>query len=604
LFASGFLDMPPCNAPGYLAHDCASVYGALGAVAALLDRERREDGLGQLVEISVQEAALAGTIPWSIAIQDYAKLSFYLPVEGTRNAEGAYWVLPASDGWVRTVMGSPRQWNGFVKLLRDPDALLSDEWQSQAFRLMNADVVRIVAEERLTDRTRAELFDEARELGTTIGVLHTVREFVDHPQTKARSYFDFESPGLEGLPLATYPATFSRPQVDVAAGASSIGKGRNLLLEGVRVVEFGGAAVVPELCGVLSELGAEVIKIESLAHPDVLRMGSGDINKVNLSFAFNCECRGRRSVALDLTTERGRELALELCASADVVAENNRGGVMDALELGYEAVRARNPRVIYASSQGYGRGGPFGEMPAYGPLNSGFNGTHLLWNHPDAPYPCGTSLNHPDHIAGKLLAVAVLAALREREVSGKGQWLQQAQTEAGAYLIGERYLEAVQSGRDPQPLGNTHPTAVVHGVFRSGGGDDEWIAIAVIDDAGAQRLAEVIGDTPLETWTAERTSVEAAESLQANGVSAMPVMGPKAHCADPHLAERGFIVTLHHAEVGDERHVGNPIRMSRLPQRTAASAPQLGIDTEEVLTSVLGLTPNDVRVLVDEGVCR
>ncbi len=103
-----------------------------------------------------------------------------------------------------------------------------------------------------------------------------------------------------------------------------------------------------------------------------------------------------------------------------------------------------NPRVIYASSQGYGRGGPFGEMPAYGPLNSGFSGVHLLWNHPEAPYPCGTSMNHPDHIAGRLLAVGVLAALAERETSGEGQHLEMAQTEASAYLIGEKYLEAAR----------------------------------------------------------------------------------------------------------------------------------------------------------------
>jgi crotonobetainyl-CoA:carnitine CoA-transferase CaiB-like acyl-CoA transferase len=212
-------------------------------------------------------------------------------------------------------------------------------------------------------------------------------------------------------------------------------------------------------------------------------------------------------------------------------------------------------------------------------------------------------MNHPDHIAGKLLAVSVLAALREREASGEGQWLQQAQTEAGAYLIGELYLEAASAGRDPQPLGNTDPSAIVHGVFPSQG-DDTWIAIAVMDGDGYERLRAVVGDTPLEEWTSARTNVEGAELLQANGVSAMPVMGPKAHCADPHLAERGFLVTLHHAEVGDERHVGNPIRMSRLPQRTATSSPLLGAETEDVLTSVLGLTADEVRTLVDEGVCR
>ena len=258
------------------------------------------------------------------------------------------------------------------------------------------------------------------------------------------------------------------------------------------MIEFGVAAVVPEMCGVLSELGADVIKIESRANLDVLRMGSGKIELIDKNFTFNDECRGRRSVALDLNTERGRELALALCASADVVAENQRGGALERRGLGYDDVRAVNPRVVYASSQGYGRGGPFGEMPAYGPLNSGFSGVHLLWNHPDAPYPCGTSMNHPDHIAGRLLAVGVLAALAEREVSGEGQHLELAQTEAAAYLIGEVYLEAARAGVDPAPLGNAHPHASPHGVYPSAG-TDQWIAIAVMDDDAWAALCAAVG---------------------------------------------------------------------------------------------------------------
>src|SRR5690606_18417055 len=153
------------------AHDCAAVHGALGAVAALMDRER--SGVGQLVEVSAQEAALVGTVPWSVAIPDYTHINPLLPVEGKRNADGSSWVLPAKDGWVRTVIGSKRQWDGFVELLGAPDALTGPEWDQPGFRLMNADVVRLVAQECLVDRTRAELFEQARSLGATIGVLHT-----------------------------------------------------------------------------------------------------------------------------------------------------------------------------------------------------------------------------------------------------------------------------------------------------------------------------------------------------------------------------------------------------------------------------------------------
>ena len=485
----------------------------------------RDSTAGQVVDISVQEAALAGTNPWSIALHSYSKLNPLLSAEGKRNAEGAYWVLPAADGWVRAVIGTPRQWNGFVRLMRSPDAFEDDVWQSMLFRLQNADVVRLLAEERLTDRTRAELFDEALSLETTVGVLQTLREFVDHPQSKARSFFvDKGFPGLEGLPFAAHPVNLSRTPAsirrpaDTSADAgfaprrrpagSPVGKAGGQLLDGLRVIEFGVAAIAPELDGVLSELGADVIKIESVAHLDVLRAAGASAGSFNRSMTFNAECRGRRSVTLDLSTERGRELAFELCAGADVVAENYRGGVLEGLGLGYEAIRARNPRVIYASSQGYGSTGPFGSMPAYGPLNSGFTGVHLLWNHPDAPYPCGTSLNHPDHIGGKLLAVAVLAALREREASGEGQRLEMAQTEVSAYLVGELYLAAARDGVDPAPLGNSHPAAAPHGVYPSAG-DDSWVAIAVMSDDEWQRACKAIG------WDARRVRRPSPSALAA-----------------------------------------------------------------------------------------
>lgn len=637
LHGSGFPDMPPCSAPGYLAHDCASVYGVVGAIAAVLDRHR--DGRGQTVEISVQEAALAGTNVWSICLEDYKSVNPYLPSDGARNAEGSYWVLPAKDGWVRTVIGSPGQWEGFVALLRNDPVLSGEEWNDPLFRLMNSDVVRLLAEDRLTDRTRRELFEEALELRTTIGVLHQPSEFVSHPQTRAREFFDTSGTAAPaGAPIATFPVKLSqtpaslrrpapgpgasegftdRPPVPVAAPLEG-----KLLLEGMRVVEFGVMAVVPEMSMVLSELGAEIIRIESSAHPDGLRFAGsgGDLNK---AFAFNAENRGHESVTIDLSSQEGRDLAFELSTSVDVVAENLRGGVMESLGLGYHRMREVRPDLIYASSQGYGRGGPLGGMPAYGPLNSGFAGIHLLWNHPGAPYPCGTSLNHPDHIAGKILAAAVLAALDHRQRTGEGQHLDMAQTEAGAYLLGEVYLAAVLDGADPPPRGNRSSVAAPHGVYPSAG-EDRWVAVVAQDDTAYARLAKVAGwahDPALETlegrlaaqdeldarlaeWTSARSREAAAELLQAAGVSAMPVMGPNDHHADAHLAARAFIVTLEHPEVGRERHVGNPVRLSRLPQRTAISAPCLGADTADVLRRVLGLQPDDVERLSEAGVLR
>ena len=634
LHASGFPELPPCWFPGFLGHDCASVYGLIGAVTAVVDRRRH--GRGQTVEVSVQEATLAGTNPWSVAVHDYLKINPFLPAEGRRNADGFYYVLPAADGWVRFVVGNDKQWRGAVRLAGDPEALISPEWLDPLFRRMNADVARLVMADALRDRTRAELFEEARKVGATMGVIHLPTEYVDHEQPRSREVFaKGELPGVVGAPVVRPPMGFSAtpgratadPARPVAGDPWPVRDGRpptrdarGLVLEGVRVVEFGMAAVGPEASLVLSEQGADVIKIESRTHLDVLRLAGFD--RVNCAFAFNVECRGRRSVTLNLDTEAGRRLAFELCARADVVVENYRGGVLDSMGLGYEAVKKANPRVIYASSQGYGRTGPLGEMAAYGPLNLGFVGLHHLWNHPDAPYPCGTSLNHPDHVAGKFMAAGVIAALDHRDRTGEGQRIDMAQTEFAAYLSGEVYIDAWRLGADPDPRGNDSRTACPHGVYPVGG-DDRWIAIVVPDDQAWARLCESAGWPPeddlatlegrlarsdqigarLAEWTADQDGAALAGYLQSKGISACPVMGPLDHLSDEHLAGRGFIVELEHPEVGSERHAGNPVRMSVTRQRVAPSAPCLGAHTAEVLGEVLGVAPDEVERLVAEGVC-
>jgi crotonobetainyl-CoA:carnitine CoA-transferase CaiB-like acyl-CoA transferase len=608
LHATGLPELLPTALPGYLAHDCASVHGALGAVAALMDRRRT--GLGQHVEISAQEAALNGTTPWSVAIPSYLEVNPYLPVEGTRNAEGMYLVLPCADGHVRIVLGSEADWQAFVEVCRHPDDFAGPEWDDSIHRMLNGGTIREVAARTLADRTRVQLFEDAQRAGLPLGSVQTPLEFVAHPQTTSRGFF------VDGV--AQSPIRFHPPTREPTGGARGPA-GEGLLLEGLRVVEFGIAAVVPELCWMLSELGADVIKIESMTKPDVLRAaGMGDVDR---SFCFNMECRGRRSVALDLSTEDGRRLARELCATADIVAENNRGGVMAKLGLDYDDIAALNPDVIYVASQGYCRGGPMGEMKAFGPLNSCFAGVHLLWSHPDGAYPCGTSLNHPDHIAGKLLATAVLAAVDHRRRTGEGGLVEMAQTEAAAFLLGEHYLEAVETGVEPANLANRDRAMAPHGVYPAAG-EDKWVAVAVQDDAAWAALEQVCGwdhdpalastearhgahdtiDARLTEWTTTLTPEDAAERLQTAGVSAMPVMGPLDHLADPHLEHRGLMDDLVHPAHGPERQIRNPTRLSRTPLRTAGPAPQLGAHTEEVLGEVLGIHADEILRLDSAGV--
>ena len=264
--------------------------------------------------------------------------------------------------------------------------------------------------------------------------------------------------------------------------------------------------------------------------------------------------------------------------------------------LDYDAVRALRPDVIYVSSQGYGRGGPLGTAPAFGPMAAAFAGATWLWNHPGAPYPAGSSLEHPDHFAGRLLAIAVLARSEHRRRTGQGQYVELSQSEAAAFLLGPVYLEEPLTGHRAVQRGNASETACPHGVYPASG-SDAWIAIAVADDAAWRRLCTALDwtetpelatlrqrlavrdalDARVAAWTRERSAVEAAEHLQAAGVSAFPVQGPAEHRADPHLAARGALIRLDDPGVEDVLHVANPLRFARRawcrPLRLRRSAP-------------------------------
>jgi crotonobetainyl-CoA:carnitine CoA-transferase CaiB-like acyl-CoA transferase len=633
LWSCGFRDLPPCWLPGYAAHDCASAFALAGALAAVLDRARH--GQGQTVEVSVQEAGMSGLNPWPITLADYARQYPMLPVVSLRNADGAYYVLPTADGYVRVLPGSPRQWRAYVALLGDPEALQGEHWENPLFRLMNADVVRVISEEALRERPRADVLREGRRLDVPITPVNTPEEFVAEEQTRSRGYFRRTGfPHVGAAPFAPSPFNFSRTPAVLARPAPARGQddggfaaptreavrgeaAARPALEGIRVVDLGVGVAIPETGTLLAELGAEVVKVESVANLDFLRRLTVEPDTPNRSWTFNDASRAHESVALDLRTPRGRELALALCAKADVVIENNRGGVCRSWGLDYDDVRRVRPDVIYVSSQGFGRGGPLGEASAYGPLNSAFAGVTWLWNHADSRYPAGSSLNHPDHVAAKLTAVAILAALEHRRRTGEGQLIEMSQAETAAYLVGEFYLgPAAQRG-------NAAEYACPHGVYPASG-TERWVAIAVVGDGAWERFARALGwapepryarlagriegraalDARVAEWTRGCSAEDAAALLQAAGVSAMPVQNGDDHRADPHLAARGAIVTVTHPEIGTERHIGNPLRMSRTPLAAPAPAPCLGAQTEEVLTRFLGLERVEIARLREDGVCR
>ncbi|MBM4462935.1 MAG: CoA transferase [Chloroflexi bacterium] len=392
-------------------------------------------------------------------------------------------------------------------------------------------------------------------------------------------------------------------------------------LEGVRVVSFSTGAVMPDFGKILGELGADVIKIESKENMDFMRTIGFDINSVP---GFNETNRNTRSFGVNLRTQKGKKLVRQLIKKADIIGENFRGGVMASLGFSYNSVHRIKPDIIYISSQGFGSGGPYSDYQAYGPMLAAASGVLNLWAHPDDPYPVGSNVPLPDHIASKQAVVAVLAALDYRRRTGKGQFIDMSQVEVAASLIGEFCLEYTVNGRVPKAMGNRSLYAAPYGCYRCKG-DDQWCAISVFTNDEWQRFCKAIGnpgwtrdpkvadivsrlrnvdelDRLVEQWTIERDPIEVMNTLQAAGVAAGVAQRSIDTINDPQLKWLGAIIELDHPVAGKRLYPGIPFKISNMTLRPSTAAPLLGQHTEEICRELLQLSEDEISKLKGDEV--
>lgn len=394
-----------------------------------------------------------------------------------------------------------------------------------------------------------------------------------------------------------------------------------LPLENVKILSFGTGGVVPDAGKIFGELGADVIKIESKDNLDFMRTIGPDINNIG---QFNEANRSKRSFGVSLKTEKGKEIVGQLVKIADILVENFRGGVMKSLGFDYENVRKLNPQIIYVSSQGFGGGGPYSDYQAYGPMLSAASGVLSIWAQTDDPYPVGSNAPYPDHMASKHVVIAAIAALDYRRRTGKGQFIDMAQTEVAASLAGEYYLDYTFNRRITKPMGNRSPYAAPHGCYACKG-TDEWCAIAVFSDeewksfcdaisnpdwTKDSKFADLLGrlknvdqlDKKVGEWTATLDAHVVMETLQAVGVAAGEVQRAPDTLADPQLKWDGAIVELDHPVSGKRLYPGVPFRMSATPPLKSTPAPLLGQHTEAICRDLLKISDDEIKRLLDEDV--
>jgi crotonobetainyl-CoA:carnitine CoA-transferase CaiB-like acyl-CoA transferase len=390
---------------------------------------------------------------------------------------------------------------------------------------------------------------------------------------------------------------------------------------GLRVLSFCIGAVSPEISRWLAEYGAETVKVESRVFPELMRRVSNmPGQELETSAGFNDANRAKLSCAIDMTNPEGRAVALRLAEKADVIVENYRGDVMRNWGLDYESVARLNPSVVYLSSQGFGRGGPDQDYPTMGPNLAPSFGLFSLWGHPDEAEPIGAMLNHPDHIAGKMGMIAVVAALDERQRTGRGRFIDLSQAEAGALMMGEAYLEHFINGREARPIGNQSANASPHGAYPCLG-DDRWCVLSVREPGEWEALCELLGwddfaadpalltiegrlarageiDARIGSWTITMEPAHVAEILQGVGVPAGYVMNAADFLADAHLAEREAIVEIDHPVTGPQKYLANTgFRIEGFEPLDDLRPPLLGEHTDEVLKRWLRLKDEEIGSL-------
>jgi benzylsuccinate CoA-transferase BbsF subunit len=394
-------------------------------------------------------------------------------------------------------------------------------------------------------------------------------------------------------------------------------------LSGVRVLDFTQVVAGPYATLQLALYGAEVIRIESRARMDPWRFRDAN-DDPNASRPFADQSKGKRSVTVNLKTPEGVALVRRLAALCDVVAENYSAGVLDRLGLGYEALCAVRPDLVFVSMPGLGNRGPHRDYVSFGPNLMALCGLTYLWNHAGLAEPVGSQTSYPDYVAGLHAAFAVMAALHYRAATGEGQFIDLAQSEVTASLLGPAIMEKLANGREAQPRGNTSPSAAPHGCYRCAG-EDAWLAITVENDAQWEALVQALGrpawaaepalatfggrqaaraalDAHLEAWTRQRSARDAMETLQAAGVPAGVVASGHDILTDPQLRAREFVVTYDHPSLGHVELPGAPVRFRHVAARTENYGPLFGADNAYVLGELLGLSPAEQAALAERQV--
>lgn len=647
--ASDRPDLPPLKAFG---QQC-DFQGGLAAAAATLGAYYRalSDGTGEHVDLSVQ-AFIASFLEQAVIYYSY--------LGRVASRLGQRYMYPwgmyeCQDGLIFIVCPEEDQWERLVELMGNPEWVKWDIFAGRTNRIKNQDALKVYIEEWTRQWKVEDLFHAAQARRLCFAPVLDMAGLARQEQLRVRNFFvDVTHPRAGTLTHMGTPYLLHEPWWQIRRPAPLLGQhnaevfSEQLLaissqirtphptlrtphsalpLKGVRVADFSWVWAGPYCTMHLAHLGAEVIKIESQAHLDLMRRlpiaPKGVKPGYDSSGPFNQWNQGKKSLRLNLQKDEGIALAKKLIMQSDVVIDNFATGVMDSMGLGYEELKKMKPDLIVASISGYGHTGPLKDYMGYGPAIPPITGLSALTGYVDGPpQELGVSIGDPN--AGITAAVAICASLAARKRTGEGQYIDASLWGAAAVLAGEGWMEYAMTGREPARQGNRDIQMAPHNCFRCLG-EDTWVTIACGNEEEWQALCQVLGQPQLiedprfrtmsdrkahedeleqliTTWTTQRDRWEITKSLQTAGVAAFPSMNSKDLVEDEQLNGRGFFARLPHREVGTQTHAGIPWILTNSPNGVRSPAPLLGQHTDEVLREVLRYTDEDIARLKEQQV--
>ncbi len=632
----GAQDRAPLFVAGQIGEWLAGAYAAAGTMAVS----------SGLVDVSMLEAQILGLTYYSVSFLDALGRPFRdlrrLTIPG---------VATAADGLVALGCGTAQQWFDLCAMVGH------EEWIDEDADLSITQQANIHAEQ-IYEWVRENRVDDILELSSAFRIpnapvgnganVTSFDQFVERDTFVENPRDGFTQPGppyraTPSLVRAPLPAPrLGEHTDDYRSRMRSQGRENretttrnaisgHLPFEGLRVLDMTSFWAGPSCTHVLAMLGAEVIHVESTARPDGTRLIAGvpitEDQWWERSPIFSGLNTDKKSVTLDIRTERGVELLRRLVTTCDVIVENYTPRVLDQIGLDFEAVHKLRPDAIMMRMPGFGLDGPWRDKPAFAYVIEDASGITWLTGHPDQnpvePYSVG------DPNAGVHGLNALMLALAHRRRTGEGVRIEAAMVDAALNVAAEQVIEHSAYGNLLQRGGNRGPTAAPQNLYRTSeldefGRPDDWVAIAVAADEQWRKLVAALGnpewatdelarvdgrrrhhdaiDEHLSRWCATRTGDEIVETLWGAGVPVAKVMQPHRVGDLPQLVHRGFYEVLDHPVNPPARHSTLPMRISSGPRRFhRAPAPLLGQHNREVLSG-LGLSHDEITELEDDGI--